>query len=200
MSESADITARDARAAAEILADVDVQQAGDIYAQALLGAAEKDGLTAAVLADFDALVAEVLTPYPHLEAILASALVSPDEKIALLDRLLAGRVTPLFLDFLKVVARHSRLDCLRAIQRQARLLEDKLRNRVSVRLTTATPLDDTLAAKLVESLRGLVGGEPILQREVDPALIGGAILYVGDTVFDGSLANQLQNIAPTDDR
>jgi F-type H+-transporting ATPase subunit delta len=194
MAESADINARDARTAAELSADVDRQQLGDIYAQALLGASEKEGVTADVLADFDALLDEILTPNTRLEEIFASVLVSSDEKTAMLDRLLAGRVAPTLLVFLKVVARHGRLDCLRAIHRQAHVLDDKLRQRIPVRLTTATPISDVLAAELVEQLRKVVGGQPILQRQVDPDLIGGAVLYVGDTVYDGSLANQLHKI------
>ena len=68
--------------------------------------------------EFDAVMAEVLDRFPKLEAVLASVLVSPEEKSAVIDRVLGGRVSPMLVNFLKVVAHHGRLDCLRAIHRQ----------------------------------------------------------------------------------
>ena len=86
----------------------------------------------------------------------------------MLDRVLGGRVSPLLLNFLKVVARHGRLDCLRAIHRQPHALYDKLRNRIPVRLTTATPLSAALASRIRIALRGKLGGEPVLEQAIDP--------------------------------
>jgi F-type H+-transporting ATPase subunit delta len=191
MAESADITARDARTAAEMEADVGAERIADIYAAALLGAAEKAGTTDAVMAEFDALMREVLAAFPRFEAVLSSALVSHEEKLALLDRVFAGKLSPLLLTFLKVVSRHGRLDCLWAVHRQAHVLFDRLRGRVRVRLVTAAPVDDAAAGRIAEKIRAMVGGEPLMEREVDPALIGGAVVHVGDTVYDGSIANQL---------
>jgi F-type H+-transporting ATPase subunit delta len=194
MAESRDITAEDARTAAQCEADVGVEHVAAVYANGLLDTTERAGQTAAVVGDFDAVVSEVLDAFPKLETVLASVLVSPEEKSAILDRVLAGRVSPLFLHFLKVVARHGRLDCLRAIHRETHILFDRLRNRIPVRLTTAEPLGPDSLRRIAESLRDKLGGEPVFQQETDPRLIGGAVLRVGDTVHDGSLANQLQNL------
>ena len=136
----------------------------------------------------------VVDRYPRLEAVFASILVSPEEKSALLDRMLKGRASAILLNFLKVVARHGRLDCLRAIHLQSHVVYDKLRNRIPVRLSTATPLDPAVLAEIAQNLRAKLGGEPVIQQEVDPSLIGGAVLRIGDTIYDGSVANQLQNL------
>jgi F-type H+-transporting ATPase subunit delta len=194
MAESRDITAEDARTAAQIEADVGVEHIANVYANALLGATEGAGQTAAVLADFDAVVAEILDRFPKLEAVLASMLVSPEEKSALVDRVLDGRVSVVLVNFLKVVARHGRLDCLRAIHCQTHALYDKLRNRIPVRLTTATPLGPAAVEHIAESLRAKLGGEPVFQQDTDPGLIAGAVIRIGDTVYDGSVANQLQKL------
>jgi F-type H+-transporting ATPase subunit delta len=63
-----------------------------------------------------------------------------------------------------------------------------------VALQTAAPLEDGLSRKLETSLRQLVGGQPQVGASVDPALIGGIVLRVGDTVYDGSLAWQLRQV------
>jgi len=194
MAESDDIRAEDARMAAQIEADVGVEQVADIYAKALLGATESAGQTTALLEEFDAMVAEVLDRFPRFEAVLTSALIGHDEKAGALDRVLGERVSPLLLNFLKVVSRHGRLDCLRAIHRQTRRLFDKLQGRVEIKLTTAAPIDAQVTQAIIEKLRAVLGSEPLLQTTVDPDVIGGVVLRVGDTVYDGSIANQLKNI------
>jgi F-type H+-transporting ATPase subunit delta len=194
MSETKDITAEHARAAAEMEADVGAEHIADVYAKALLGAAENAGQTATVIEEFDAVMAEVIDGFPKLEAVLDSILVLPEEKVALIDRTLGSRASPTLVNFLKVVARHGRLDCLRAIHCQTHVAYDKLRRRIPVRLTTATPVSAEMAAKIVADLRGKLDGEPIVEQVVDPSLIGGAVLRVGDVIYDGSIANQLQNL------
>jgi F-type H+-transporting ATPase subunit delta len=194
MAESQDITAEHARVAAQMEADVGVEHIANVYAKALLDTAEQAGQTAAVFDEFDAVAAEMVGRFPKLEAILDSILVLPEEKAALIDKIMGGRVSPLMVNFLKVVARHGRLDCLRAIHCQAHAMYDKLRGRVPVRLTTAAPVDPAMAGRIVENLRAKIGGEPILEQQTDPDLIGGAVLRVGDVIYDGSIANQLQNL------
>lgn len=189
-----DPQARDARLAAQIDADVGVEHVGAVYAEAFLGAVEKAGLTESLLAQFDSLVADVLDRFPGLEETLASALVSHDEKVGILDRTLGPQASPLLLDFLKVVSRHGRLDCLRVIHRQTHLLYDRMRGRVVVTVSTATPLSGELAARITENLRNTLGEEPIVEQVVAPDLIGGVVVRVGDTVYDGSVAAQLESV------
>jgi len=192
MSETRDASAEHSRTASELDADVRHEQIADVYAEALLRAAENAGQTESVLADFDAVVGEVLDTHPRLEEVLASPLVPHEEKQGILDRLLGGRIERLLLNFLKVVSRRGRLDCLRAIHRQARLQFDRLRGRVQVQLTTATPLGHDAAERLKQQLQTALGAEPILSQRVDSGLIGGAMVRVGDTVYDGSVAGQLE--------
>ena len=194
MSESRDIIAEHARAAAEMEADVGAEHIADVYAKALLAATERAGQTAAVIDEFDAVMAEVIGGFPKLEAVFDSILVLPEEKETLIDKTLGGRVSPLLVNFLKVVARHGRLDCLRAIHCQTQVAYDKLRGRIPVLLTTAEPVTAEMAAQIAAQLRGKLEGEPIIEQKVDPSLIGGAVLRVGDMIYDGSIANQLQEL------
>ena len=115
-----------------------------------------------------------------MEAVFDSILVLPEEKATLIDKTLGGRVSPLLVNFLKVVARHGRLDCLRAIHCQTHVAYDKLRRRIPVRLTTAEPVERRHGRRIVADLRGKLEGEPIIEQTVDPSLIGGAVLRVGD--------------------
>jgi F-type H+-transporting ATPase subunit delta len=194
MADTRDITAEHARTAARIAADVSVEHIADVYAQAFLEAAENAKKTPDLLAEFDSLISDVLDQNPKFDAVITSTMISHDEIAAVLDRVLGGRAAPIMLNFLKVVSRHGRLDCLRAIHRRVHALYDILQKRVRVRLTTATPLGAELAGRIRIALRGKLEGEPVLELATDPELIGGAVLRLGDTVYDGSIANQLQII------
>jgi F-type H+-transporting ATPase subunit delta len=74
------------------------------------------------------------------------------------------------------------------------LLYDAMQNRIRVQFITAEPLTPELEAKIRIDLRAKLGGEPLLQTIVDPSLIGGAVLRLGDTVYDASIANQLESL------
>jgi F-type H+-transporting ATPase subunit delta len=186
--------AADARVAAELDADVGVEHIGAVYAKALLGAAENAGRLAETFEELESLVRDVLDKLPQLDQVLSSGLVSHEDKAALLDRLLAGKASPLVLNFLKVLARHGRLDVLRAIYRQAKAQYDERRGVVRVELLTAAPVGQALIDKVQTQLRSLLGGEPVIEHRADPQLIGGAIVRVGDTIYDGSIATQLENL------
>lgn len=174
--------------------NVGAQQVAAIYAKSFLGAAEKSGKTDGLVEELDTFVTQGLDASPQLEEVLGSALVSFEEKAQLLDRVFGKHLSPLLLDFLKIVAKRGRLDIVRTIQQEVSKLHDDLRGRIRVQMATATPLEDSVSRNLVGALGKLLGGEPKVQSEVDPALIGGIVLHVGDTVYDGSVARQLNQV------
>lgn len=175
-------------------ADVGSESIAAVYAKAFLGATEAAGATDAALTELDSLIIDVLDKLPRLDAILNSALVSADEKIALVDKSIGPRASPLLRNFLKVLAKHGRLESLRAIRREARKIFDKMRGRLRVYVSTAADLDGDLTRRLTDMLRGMLGAEPVLEVNTRPELIGGMVLRVGDTVYDGSIATRLERI------
>jgi F-type H+-transporting ATPase subunit delta len=176
------------------LADFGDQQVGKLYAKALLGASESAGTTETLLAEFDSLVKDVFDKLPKFESVLRSGLVPHEDKVKLIDKSLGSQASPLLLNFLKVLSGHGRLNALRSIHRAAHALYDQMRGRQRVQVVTAAPLDTALQQRLTQSLRGMLGGEPVLEPVVDPSLIGGIVLRVGDTVYDGSVSAQLEQV------
>jgi F-type H+-transporting ATPase subunit delta len=173
--------------------NVGAQKVGTIYAKALLAAAEATGKADALVEELAAVV-EVLDANPKLDAVFSSALISHEEKSQLLDRIFGGRISPLLLDGLKVISRHGRLDILRAVGQEVSKLYDELRGRIRVQMSTATAVDQAVEDKLLAALKNLLGGQPLLDATVEPELIGGVVLRVGDTVYDGSVARQLHHV------
>jgi F-type H+-transporting ATPase subunit delta len=174
--------------------NIDKQRLGAVYAKALLGATEPQQQSEMVVEELNSLVDQVLRIAPDLEATLASPRVPAEEKSALLERIFAGRLSEQTLTFLKVVARHGRLDCIRQIRRAAQAELNQLRNRVPVIVTTAETIAEDLQQRIAAQLQARLGRAVDLQCHVDPAIIGGLVVRVGDTVYDGSVANQLIRI------
>ena len=134
--------------------------------------------------------------HPQFEAVLGSALVSHEEKVRdARPRRSAASVSPLVLDFLKVLPGTAGwTSCRTDRRRKSQQLYDELRGRVRVEVHTATPLDE----RPVAVPRGVApphsGRRAQCDPAVDPSLIGGVVLRVGDTVYDGSVARQLDQV------
>lgn len=182
------------RAKSSLAVDVNAKRVGQVYAKALVAAAETAGQTETVLDELASFVTDVLGANPKLDEVLSSALVTEEDKVALLDKALSGKTTETFLNFLKVAAAHGRLQYLRAVHVAAQEIYNELRGRVLVEVTSATELDAQATERLREALSRALGKEPQLENHVDPELIGGVVLRVGDTVYDGSVSTRLEQV------
>lgn len=167
------------------------QQIGTVYAKAILSAAEKQGLTDAVLEELQSLVEDVLDKLPQLREALQTPRLDVEKKLELLDKAFAGKMLPVLLNSLKVLARHGRLDCLRAILSEAHKLYNEIRGRIEVRVRTAAPLSSSLRDQITQRLTAMLGKQVVLRTEVEPEMLGGIMVRVGDTVLDGSVSAQL---------
>lgn len=186
-------TGQDARFAAELDADATREKLADVYAVAVLGACETKGVsTDDFLEEFDSFVEEACDAFPKFEEILASPAVPLDEKTRIVDAACRG-ATPVFTNFLKTLVKRGRTELLRDVRRRCRRIVAEREGRVAVKITTAAPLSEAAKASLAAKLRELVGGEPEFTVVVDPGVIGGVVARVGDTVYDASIATQLNN-------
>jgi F-type H+-transporting ATPase subunit delta len=165
-----------------------------VYAEALLDAAAKRNQMAEALAELDSLIDDVFGSQPEFEALLASGAVSRHHKAEVLHRAFDGRAGETFLNFLFVLNDHGRLGLLRGIRQEARALYDERMGRVPVVVRSAVPLQDDQRERLLQELRQTFGKEPILQAKVDPSLLGGLVVQVGDWLYDASVRTRLDNI------
>jgi F-type H+-transporting ATPase subunit delta len=176
----------------ETVLDVTAQQIARVYAQGLMGAAENAGQLDEVVEAVDSLVHDVLEPHPGLERVLTSALISAEDKEKTLERVFGPRTAPIVLSFLKVLGRHGRLNLLRDVRRELHELHNKRRNRVEVEVRVARELSSATRDELRRTLAARFGAEPILNVKVDPSLIAGVVIRVGDTVYDASVATRFR--------
>jgi F-type H+-transporting ATPase subunit delta len=90
--------------------------------------------------------------------------------------------------------RHGRLALLWSVIRQARAVLDRRQNRKPVTVRSAVPLDATQLESVKTRLTALVQATPVITLEVDPSLIGGLVVQVGDDVYDASVRTRLEAI------
>jgi len=174
--------------------DPGAQQIGRVYAQALISAAESAGQTEAILDEFDSFIDDLLGKQPRFAAVLSSVLVQAEKKATLMDHVLSGHASKTFLQFLKVVARHGRLDYLRSMRDAAHAIHDEMRGHVSIEVRSAAELDEARAERIRATLVGMLNRQTDLVTVVDPSLIGGLVVRVGDTVYDASVSTHLEKL------
>jgi F-type H+-transporting ATPase subunit delta len=165
------------------------------YARALLDVAIKER------ADLDQIerdlisVAALFTQYPALaHALLNPVVPIPRKRAAVADLLAAGPVTPMVAKLVTLLTDRDRLvlipDLLAGYR--DRLLDHRNIVRAEVTTTTSLPAERTKAIEA--SLSRSTGRTISLTARVDPAIIGGVVTRIGSTVYDGSVARQLEKI------
>src|SRR5262245_5551496 len=174
--------------------DTGAQRIGKIYAEALMNAAEKRNAAAKVLEEFDALVHDLLAREPDFETFLASSAIDRDRKKEVIEKALAGRADEVFVNFLHVLNEHERLDTLRAIHAAYRDLFDQRAGQLRVYVASAVPLANDQAETLRQEIRTKFNKEPVLEARVEPGLLAGMVVQVGDWRIDSSVRSRLQTI------
>src|SRR5262245_34555042 len=171
--------------------DVGMQQVARAYAEALHSAAEKRGKDDAVLEELDALVHDLFRSQPILEGFLSSGAIRRDQKEQVIRKVFGDAAEPIFLDFLLVLNHHDRLDLLRGVWSTYRELNDRKHGRMRVKVWAAASLAPDQEAKLRTGLHNALQLEPILDVKIDPKLLGGMVVQVGDWRYDGTVLARL---------
>lgn len=164
------------------------------YADALVNAAEKTGDAQGVLDELDAIRDLVVGKLPAFARLVRSPVRSTAEKDELIAKAFEGRVLPTSVNFLRVLNRNGRLELLGSILNSARATWERRQNRKRVTVRSAVPLTDGQREALAARLAASLNATPVLTAEVDPALIGGLVVQVGDVVYDGSVRNRLAQL------
>ncbi len=172
--------------------DVTEERIARVYATAFMEVAAKSPDATSLVDEIGSLVNDVIAKQPRLEQLLKSALISSEDKEKLIDRMLSGRASVSVLNFVKVLARHGRLMLLRPVARILKKLDANRRGVTEVDVYVAVPINDSLQSEIRNTLTKRIGGQPVLNVHIDPSLIAGMVIRVGDRVYDGSVKTQLE--------
>ena len=126
-----------------------------------------------------------------LRHFLESPKVSAEQKKDVLGKAFADRAPRLFVRFLQALVTNRRQMLIPQITTEYFALLDAAENRVHADVTLAKQPTDEETARLVASLRQALGKDVVPNVRVDPSIIGGVIVKMGDTVMDGSVKRRL---------
>ena len=126
-----------------------------------------------------------------LRRFLESPKVSAEQKKDVLGKAFADRAPRLFVRFLQALVTNRRQMLIPQITTEYFALLDAAENRVHADVTLAKQPTDEETARLVASLRQALGKDVVPNVRVDPSIIGGVIVKMGDTVMDGSVKRRL---------
>lgn len=160
------------------------------YAQALYEEAERQGRVEAIDEDVS-FIRESLQGSDELVRFFKSPVIPRDKKKAVVQTLFEERVEPLTHRFLQLLIDKQREQLFSAVMESYQTLRDEQKGIVEARARTAHPLSDEGRQRLVRRLEEMTGKSIRLETKQDQNLIGGLVVRVGDTVYDGSVRHQL---------
>jgi F-type H+-transporting ATPase subunit delta len=163
---------------------------GRNYADALLTLARKSGEVEEWGALIDA-IAVGMREDQTLRTFLESPKLSAAHKIEILEKALGRRVPPVFLRFVEMVINKRRQMLIPEIAQEYRRLIDESEDRVHATVTVASEPSGPERDALARQLSRLFGKRVVPHISLNPAILGGVIVKVGDTVMDGSVRKRL---------
>lgn len=130
-----------------------------------------------------------------LRSVIASPSLTSEQQASTLIALCGDELTEKVRNFIRVLATNKRLPLLPDIADLFEQLKRARENNVNVEIASAFPLDNALADRLAQALRGKLQRDVTINTVVDKSLLGGVLVRSGDIVIDGSLRGRLEKLA-----
>ena len=165
-----------------------VEPAARRYAQAAFELARRDNNVDVWMSALDAM-AEFMNE-ADVKRVLENTRAGQATKLQLIAAGL-GDLAPMQLNLARLLVRKGRTGLAADIAAAFRELVEEQRGVVHARATTAVPIDDAERASLTTQLRERTGKNVVLETGVDPSLIGGAVIQIGDQLIDASTRAKL---------
>jgi F-type H+-transporting ATPase subunit delta len=162
------------------------------YAEALFDLGERSGQTQRYTDLIDAVAAAVETT-PQVQAVLMSPRVPKSEKSRLLGAALKD-VPREFVLYLQALVKRGRQQLLGEIAAEYHTLLDIKFNRVRAGVTLARPADESLKKTIQDRLSQQLGKEVLASFSVDPEILGGTVVRVGERIHDGSIKRRMTRL------
>ncbi|RYY34472.1 MAG: ATP synthase F1 subunit delta [Sphingobacteriaceae bacterium] len=164
------------------------------YAKSLIDLATEQNSVEAVRADMSVFL-KILRENPQLKAVLSNPIISQSKKTAIVKEVFGNSVSKVTLAFLNIMISKGRGEVIYATAHELINQYNIKENILKATVVSATPLTAENKAKLTADVQAATGSkEVILETKVDPDLIGGFVLTVGDRQIDTSIASDLKKL------
>ncbi len=163
------------------------------YAKALLSLAEENGILEEAYESMSA-VLEVFEKNKELKVILRSPIVRESKKTGIIKSIFEKKINDLILKYLLIITRKKRSYLIEPIAIEYKRLHNLKLNIETVVVITAGEIDDEIRNKVMQVARKITDKEIRMENKIDPSIIGGFILTIGDYYYDASVKRSLSNL------
>jgi F-type H+-transporting ATPase subunit delta len=163
------------------------------YAAALLEVSQKQNTLDAAQNEIKQVAAKVADT-GALRALLAQPLVTVERKKQIVEREFGTAIAPQTLAFLNLLIDKRRITLLPEVAAEFERMVREVKNIAFATATTAVPLTAEQLVSLERSLEARTGMDIELKTDVDPSLMGGVLVRIGDTVLDGTVKGNLERL------
>ena len=168
-------------------------QVASRYAKSLIDLAEERNSLEKIKEDIQSFV-RIVKENSQLHAVLRNPIVGPDKKFAILNQIFGSSIDPMILSFFKIVVYKGRSEILYATGKELLNEYNRRKEIYKATVTSAVPLSAENIKEIEQVVKDATKGEVVLETKVDPNLIGGFILKVGDKQFDTSISGSLSKL------
>jgi ATP synthase F1 delta subunit len=169
-----------------------MEEIAAVYARALFEATEQAGRLDDVREQLGQLT-DALDEHRDMQVFFFSPYFSSEEKSEGLKGTLSG-ADPLFVNFLELLIENHRMPVIFRIRRELDRLWEEHNRLLGVQVTSAIPLEPAAVAEIGRRVGEQTGRRVELTSEVDPDILGGIVLRVGNAILDASIRNRLEQL------
>lgn len=169
------------------------QRAALRYAKAVLNLAISNSSETQVNDNMKS-IASTIANSSELNAMLKSPVIKSSDKINVLNALFDGKVNNITKGLFNLLQDNKRIEMLETVAKKYTIIYDTYKKTQVAKVTTAVALTKELEDKIQAKIVSLTGNSATIENIINPDIIGGFILQVGDKQFDASIANKFINL------
>jgi len=163
------------------------------YAKAILNLAQDTKSETLVDNDMKLIVSTIIEN-PEFEVMLRSPIIKVKDKMNVLRAVFSGKIDNITLGLFNLLEENKRISMLEPIAKQYSIIYDYLKNMQVAKVTTAVAITKDIEDKVLAKIVELTGDKANIENEINPDIIGGFILRVGDVQYDASISNHLNEL------
>lgn len=163
------------------------------YARALFELAVEGQMVDQILAEYE-FVKNSFDEFPEFLEIVRSPKISLDEKKKIMEETFGGKISETLTSFFKILLDKKRSDVIRDVYDDYSVLVDESKGLVVARVESVIPLDANEIEVLGAKLNQVTGKTVTIDNIINPNIMGGLVVKVGDKVVDGSVKRKLENM------
>ncbi|MCF6181821.1 ATP synthase F1 subunit delta [Lutibacter sp.] len=140
------------------------------------------------------LIVNTLDENKDLQLMINNPILKSNLKKDTLKAIFSSHVSSLTISSINLLIDNNRLSILNEVAKKYSIIYDELKGKEIAKITTAIPLNSVLNKQVLDKVKEITGKQATIENSINPDIIGGFILRIGDIQYDASIANKLQSL------